>query len=68
VATNIDYVIKRLEVMEAELVQLRRLLSAKPTVEPPVTLRGIWKGADVTDEDIEEAKRSLFKPAYDDSI
>ena len=23
--------------------------------------RGIWKGVDITDEEIEEAKRSLFK-------
>ena len=67
-ATNVDIVIKRLEVIEAELAQLRRLLAARPTSEPPVTLEGIWKGADITDEDIEEAKRSLFKPAYDDSI
>jgi hypothetical protein len=53
-ATNIDYVIKRLEAMEAELAQLRRLLSAKPTDQPSVTLGGLWKGIDVTEEEIEE--------------
>ena len=36
--------------------------------ERTARLRGVWKGMDITDEDIEEAKRSLFKAANDESI
>ena len=31
-----------------------------------VNLEGIWEGVDISDEEIEEAKRSLFKSAYSD--
>lgn len=67
-ATTNDYVLKRLEMIEAEIAELKRLLGAKPSKRRKVTLEGIWKGADITDDDIEEAKQSLFKPAYDDSL
>jgi len=36
--------------------------------ERPASFSGVWKGMNVTDDDIEEAKRSLFKAANDDSI
>ena len=51
--------------------ELERVAVAAAVIEPlerPASLRGIWKGAVVTEDDIEEAKRSLFKAAYDDSI
>jgi len=31
----------------------------------PISLEGIWKGVDITEEDIKEAKESLF-PEFDD--
>jgi hypothetical protein len=56
------YVAKRLEHIEQELKQLRRLLS------PPrgqrrklLSLEGILKGVNFSEEDIERAKRSLSK-------
>ena len=48
-----------IERIEEELAGLKRLLS-KGGGES-VNLLGIWDGANITDEDIEEAKRSLFK-------
>ena len=37
-------------------------------IERPASVYGIWKGAAVTEDDIEEAKRSLFKATHDNSI
>ena len=51
--------------------ELERVAMASAVIEQierPPSLYGIWKGAGVTDDDIEEAKRSLFKAVHDDSI
>jgi len=58
-----SYVAKRLEVIERELGELRQLLEAGavPKRKRKKGLRGIWKGVEFTDQEIEEAKRSLFK-------
>ena len=53
------YIITRIEAIEAELRRLRQFMSQDRTNE--TTLRGIWQGADISDEQIEDAKRSLFK-------
>ena len=45
--------------VQEELEQLKRFVSADEG--EIVSLRGLWKGADVTDEEIANAKRSLFK-------
>jgi hypothetical protein len=59
------YVIKRLEQIEEELKRLRELLSPSGKRRKPSSLWGIWKGVKFTDEDIEEAKRSISKVARD---
>ncbi|MDP9236264.1 MAG: hypothetical protein M3P30_02510 [Chloroflexota bacterium] len=51
--------------------ELERVAISAGVMEQPertASLRGVWKGMDITDEDIEEAKRSLFKAANDESI
>lgn len=51
--------------------ELERVAVASGVIEQPehpASLYGIWKGMNVTEEDIEDAKRSLFKAANDDSI
>ena len=53
------YIITRIEAIEAELRRLRQFMSPDRTTR--TTLRGIWQGADISDEQIEDAKRSLFK-------
>ena len=54
----------RIELLEREIAEIKQKLMQE---ERPgqVRLRGMWKGLDVTDEDFEEAKRSLF-PDVDD--
>ncbi len=59
-----SYVAARLEAIQQELESLRRELepSRKAGTLPP-TLQGVWKGVDVGERDITEAKESLFKHA-----
>ena len=57
--------------LEKGIRELRMLfLTAKPPVERicrhPVSLEGIWAGANITDEDIEAAKRSMFAYQHED--
>ena len=54
----------RIELLEREIAEIKQKLMQE---ERPgqIRLRGMWKGLDVTDEDFEEAKRSLF-PDLDD--
>jgi hypothetical protein len=54
----------RIEMVERELTELRRK-QANADITRPVTLRGIWKDIDITDEDIEEAEHSLFRDVDD---
>ncbi len=61
------YVEARVRAIEREVKELKKLVSGKPP-RAAKSLFGILKGLEVTDEDIEEAKRSLFKGAYDDQL
>ncbi|OGY22079.1 MAG: hypothetical protein A2126_02205 [Candidatus Woykebacteria bacterium GWB1_45_5] len=51
---------KTIATLEKELKTLKELKTATPK-EPTQkdTLRGIWKDLDITDEEIEEAKKEL---------
>lgn len=53
------YIITRIEATEAELRRLRQFMSRDRT-NKTTTLCGIWQGADISDEQIEDAKRSVF--------
>ncbi len=51
--------------------ELERVAVTSGVIEQPQrpsSLYGIWKGVEVTEGDIEEAKRALFKAAHDDTI
>lgn len=54
----------RLDAIEKELAEIKAALasSRSPRV---VKLKGLWKGLRVSEEDIAEAKKSLFKHASD---
>jgi len=54
-------IIQSLEKIEAEILAIKEKLKAK---SKPVKLEGIWKGLEISDEDIVEAKRAIFKDAY----
>ena len=56
-----SYVIVRIEAIRKELELLKKSLRSPEEVE---SIEGLWKGVQITEEDIEEAKKSLFKGAY----
>jgi predicted nuclease with TOPRIM domain len=61
-----SYVSARIEAIQQELEQLKRALSRLIEGKKRKTkLKGLWKGVEVTEEEIEEAKRAVFKDAYE---
>ena len=54
------YLVKRIEMMQEELELLKRTV-LKTDNENPVKIRGIWRGVDFSDEEIEEVKLSWLK-------
>jgi hypothetical protein len=54
----------RIELLEQELAEIKAKLSIQES-PPYVRLEGLWEDITVTDEDIEEAKRSLFPDRND---
>ncbi|MDE3097380.1 MAG: hypothetical protein KGK07_15440 [Chloroflexota bacterium] len=66
-----DETLGRASDLRREADELERVAVAAGVIDPPdrpKSLYGIWKGVEVTEEEIERAKRSLFKEAYDESI
>ena len=53
------YIVKRMGMIEEDLGQLKAFVSADNG--KVVSLRGVWEGVETPDENIDEAKRSLFK-------
>jgi hypothetical protein len=56
-----SYVTARIEAIRKELELLKKSLEKPGKVE---SIEGLWKGIEITEEDIKEAKESLFKGAY----
>lgn len=54
-------IIQELEKIESQIHDLKTKLKYQ---SKPVELEGIWAGVEITEEDIEAAKKSLFKPIY----
>lgn len=54
-------IVQELEKIESEIHNLKVKLKAQ---SKPLKLEGIWKGIEISEEDIDEAKKSLFKTAY----
>jgi hypothetical protein len=60
-----EYVLARMRVIQKELDELQRVAARQlQTQQRKVKLKGVWKGVHVSDEDIREAKRAIFKDAY----
>jgi hypothetical protein len=55
-----SYLIKRIEMLQEELESLKKSV-AKNSTKKAKPIRGIWKGVDISDEQIEEAKASWLK-------
>jgi len=61
---TIEYVLARIQAMESELAELKKVIAPEIGGAKKTKIKGLWKGIDVTDEDIEEAKHAIFKDAY----
>jgi len=48
-------ILERLEALQREIEDIKKMIKAE---QKPTTLRGILKGINISDEDIEQAKRS----------
>lgn len=59
-----SYVMIRLEAIQKEIEMLRRSLEAAES-QRAIKLEGLWKGVEVSEEDLTKAERSLFKGAYE---
>ena len=57
-----NYIVRRTEMAQEDLEHLRSFVAGGK--EKIVSLRGMWEGADIPDEDAEEANRSLFKAGH----
>ena len=63
-STDLQNVNKKLETIEDELYNLKSMLIKtiqQPETKRLLTLKGLLKGLKVNEDEIEEAKRSLFK-------
>jgi CMP-2-keto-3-deoxyoctulosonic acid synthetase len=57
-----SYATVRIEAMQRELELLKKSLEKPEKVE---SIEGLWKGVEITEEDIKEAKESLFKGVHE---
>lgn len=51
--------------METKIHEIKEKFKSKAK---PAHLEGIWKGIEISELDINKAKRSLFKDAYNNDI
>jgi len=59
-----EYVLARIQAIEQELADLKKVIVSEIESPKKTKLKGLWKGINVTDEDIDEAKHAIFKDAY----
>jgi hypothetical protein len=61
-----EYVLIRMRMIQKELEELQRVAERQlQTPKKKVRLKGLWKGVQVSDEELQEAKRAIFKDAYE---
>ncbi len=56
-----EYVLARMESIQIELKELKALLMPSKKGKNIIKLENLWKGIEITDDDIEEAKNAIFK-------
>ena len=59
-----EYVLARIQAIEQELADLKKVLVSEIENPKKTKIKGLWKGISVTDDDIEEAKQAVFRDAY----
>jgi ribosome-binding ATPase YchF (GTP1/OBG family) len=63
IMTN-EYVVARIQAIQQELEELKKAIAFSGDSPKKTKLKGLWKGLNINEEDIEEAKQALFKDAY----
>ena len=60
-----QYVVTRMRVIQKELEELQKVAARQlQPSKKKVKIKGLWKGVCVSDEELQEAKRAIFKDAY----
>lgn len=61
-----EYVLARIEVIQQELEVLRKAVVHEMQGSRQKTeLKGLWKGVEVTQEDLKSAQQAVFRDAYE---
>lgn len=56
------YVLQRIQAIQDELEMLKKIVeSESQNTSKVVKIQGLWKGIDITDQDLMEAKNSVFR-------
>jgi len=58
-----EYVLARIQAIEQELADLKKVIISEE-IPKKTKLKGLWKGIDISDDDLEKAKIAVFKDAY----
>ena len=57
------YVLQRIQAIQDELEMLKKIVeSESQNTSKVVKIQGLWKGIDITDQDLMEAKNSVITP------
>ena len=57
------YVLQRIQAIQDELETLKKIVeSESQNTSKVVKIQGLWKGIDITDQDLMEAKNSVITP------
>ena len=60
---------EKLKLIEREISKMKIALLKtgvkEETTKKPISLEGIWEGAEITEEDIKASKKSLFPQNYE---
>ena len=56
------YVLQRIQAIQDELETVKKIVeSESQNTSEVVKIEGLWKGIDITDQDLMEAKNSVFR-------
>jgi hypothetical protein len=59
-----EYVVARIQAIQQELEELKKAIAFGGASPKKTKIKGLWKGLNINEEDIEKAKQALFKDAY----
>lgn len=61
-----EYVLVRIQAIQQELEELKKIVAHQlQSSRQKTNLKGLWKGIEVTEEDVESAQQAVFRDAYE---